>query len=56
VDTIYGDSGSDHLYGGPSNDKIYARDAIKDYLYGGNGSDYARDDDPEDVLRSIESH
>jgi hypothetical protein len=25
-------------------------------VYGGRGSDYARDDDPEDVLRSIESH
>jgi Ca2+-binding RTX toxin-like protein len=56
ADTIYGDAGSDHLHGGPGNDKIYARDAIKDYIYGGKGFDYARDDDPEDVLHSIESH
>jgi Ca2+-binding RTX toxin-like protein len=55
-DQIYGDGGSDHLYGGAGNDKLYARDAVKDWVYGGRGSDYARDDDPEDVLRSIESH
>jgi hypothetical protein len=29
---------------------------IKDYIDGGTGFDYARDDDPEDVLHSIESH
>jgi Ca2+-binding RTX toxin-like protein len=55
-DTIYGEGGSDHLYGGDGNDSLYSRDAVKDWDYGGRGSDYARDDDPEDVLRSIESH
>jgi Ca2+-binding RTX toxin-like protein len=54
--TIKGTSGGDHLHGGPGNDKLYARDAIKDYIDGGTGFDYARDDDPEDVLHSIESH
>ena len=56
ADVICGYGGSDHLYGQDGNDKIYARDAVKDWVYGGRGSDYARDDDPEDVLRSIESH
>jgi Ca2+-binding RTX toxin-like protein len=56
ADTIYGDGGGDHLYGGDGNDSLYSRDAVKDWDYGGRGSDYARDDDPEDVLRSIESH
>ena len=44
------------VHGGPGNDKIYGRDAVKDYIYGGRGFDYARDDDPEDALHSIESH
>lgn len=55
ADTIYGDTGQDKLYGQRGNDRIYARDSQRDHLYGGGGSDYARVDNPLDVLNSIES-
>jgi Ca2+-binding RTX toxin-like protein len=56
ADTIYGDTGRDWLYGGPGNDRLYARDSQQDHVNGGVGSDYARVDNPLDVLSSVESH
>jgi Ca2+-binding RTX toxin-like protein len=55
ADTIYGDTGRDRLEGQRGNDKIYARDSQQDRVFGGPGSDYARVDNPLDILSSVES-
>jgi Ca2+-binding RTX toxin-like protein len=55
ADTIYGDQGQDRIYGQKGDDDVYARDSQRDHVYGGMGSDYARVDNPLDVLQSIES-
>jgi Ca2+-binding RTX toxin-like protein len=56
ADVIYGDTGRDWLFGGPGNDRIYARDSQQDRVNGGTGFDYARVDNPLDILRYVESH
>jgi Ca2+-binding RTX toxin-like protein len=55
ADTIYGDTGRDRLEGNRGNDNIYARDSQQDRVFGGPGSDYARVDNPLDILNSVES-
>jgi Ca2+-binding RTX toxin-like protein len=52
-DSLTGGGGSDRLWGGPGNDLFYARDAVKDYLYGESGTDRSRSDSI-DYRNSIE--
>ena len=51
-DVIVGGLGQDRLYGGPGNDRFDTRDRLRDYVFGGSGTDRAFHD-PVDVLSSI---
>jgi hypothetical protein len=55
ADRIQGDSGRDSLLGGGGNDWIWARDGVRDKLYGGRGYDRYRADQSIDVLKSVEA-
>jgi acid phosphatase type 7 len=43
-DVLYGDAGADRLVGGPGRDILFARDGVRDRVYGGLGRDRARVD------------
>jgi Ca2+-binding RTX toxin-like protein len=49
-DTLTGNAGTDSLYGGTENDLLYGRDATKDTLDGGTGTDKAQRDSTDAVF------
>jgi hypothetical protein len=55
-DVLIGGIGHDDLYGGPGEDFIDAYDGIRDYLFGGPGSDRGSYDLYRDRRRSIEHY
>jgi dipeptidyl aminopeptidase/acylaminoacyl peptidase len=52
-DVIVGGLGQDRLFGGAGKDVFSTRDRLRDYVFGGSGSDNAYTD-PVDVLKSVE--
>jgi Tol biopolymer transport system component len=55
-DVLFGGSGHDRLYGGKGDDFIDAYDAMRDYLFGGPGSDRGSYDLYRDRRRSVEHY
>lgn len=53
-DFLSAGTGTDSAYGNDGNDTFYTKDAVKDYLYGGAGTDKATRD-AIDVINSVES-
>jgi Ca2+-binding RTX toxin-like protein len=53
-DTIFGGAAPDELLGGPGNDVLYARDGLRDMLFGSLGFDRARTDIGLDVMHGVE--
>jgi hypothetical protein len=52
-DALVGGGGHERLHGGRGNDYLFARDGVRDFLFGGPGHDSGALD-PVDVVRSIE--
>jgi Tol biopolymer transport system component len=54
-DTLTGSSAANALRGNPGNDRIFARDGVRDVVDGGTGTDEAQIDSGLDAVTSIES-
>jgi Ca2+-binding RTX toxin-like protein len=53
-DRIVGGGGTDRLDGGAGNDALFARDTLRDLVYGGLGIDVATVDRGRDVVKGVE--
>lgn len=54
-DCLVGGARKDVLVGGADNDRLFARDGVRDEVRGGGGSDRARVDGNRDVVTGVES-